>query len=270
MLPRIGITLVCGLWFASYWSEVQVWFGVDGVMRTDLAAKLVAFDEYPRWQVWSPLWWTDNQSMYLAWLIIGIAVSVIAATGIGGRWTLGCLLFLVIGWSNRLTWLSGLVEPALCAFLGYLLVFPGGRIFGKEASEENRAAWLSAAVNRLIQIHVWLLLAATLLSQLIGVIWWRGESIWWLASAGQSTLFTKEMLSDRPVLVNGLSHAWIALEFVALWLLCTKSAQNLGIVCGVMSGLAIGLGGNQLLYGLLISAALLAYVRRGKSGQVQA
>lgn len=256
---RIAISAVVFAWFASYWSEVAIWFGPDGILGLELGSKLVAFEDYARWQVWSPLWWSDSQVLYYSWIVLGCVVSVLGALGVGGRWVFVALFLLVVSWCNRLTWVSGLVEPAVCAFAGYFILCPGPNLLRRNDSVDPE--WLPNAVIRLVQVHVWLLLAATLVSQLIGVIWWRGEAIWWLASAKQSLLFTAESLSDRAAFVNGISHAWILFELAALWFLTTHSGRLLGLLFGILSAFAIAFAANQVLYGLLLVAAMTAYIQ---------
>lgn len=255
---RIAICAMIFAWYTSYWSEVAIWFGSDGILKTNLAAKLVAFDEIARWQIWSPLWWTDSEPVYYTWIVLGCITTILGGLGVGGRWTFLALFLISVSWCNRLTWLSGLTDPVVCAFAGYFILFPGCPIWDRSTNGE--CSWMPNAVLRLIQVHAWLLLAATVLNQLIGVIWWRGEAVWWLASADQSYLFTTDLLSNRPVMVNGISHLWILCELLALWLLATRSARPFGIVFGVLSALAIGFAADQALYGLMIAAAITAFV----------
>lgn len=258
-----GFTFV---WFLSFLAELPVWFGENGILTSSLGGKLVAFDEYARWQVWSPLWWTDNYVIYYGWILLGALVSLCVILGVGSRLAVGLLLFLVIGWCNRLTWLSGMVEPALGAMLAYLLLEPGKPYWNPFLkSAETQDTWRANAVLRMLMVHVWILLAATLLNQLADLVWWGGEAAWWLASADSSQLFTVEFLRDRAELVNGITHLIIGVEFAALGFLLTRSYLRVGVALGVVASLGIGLIGGQFLYALLLIAAMSAFIAKRNS-----
>lgn len=263
---RAAVAIVTAVWLASFWSDVSTWFGPSGVLSTTLAAQLLSFEQIASWQRLSPLWLADSQWIYYAWLLAGIAASLVVAIGIGGRIAVAVLLALVVGWCNRALWLGGPVQPALIAMLAYLCIEPGttrtlasltagSRISG----EPEETSWLAGLTLKLITTHAWLLIALMLASQLASVIWWRGEATWWLAAADQSYVLTRELLRDRPTLVNGITHAVILLELITLWLLTTHSARLLGIASGVATCGCVALLGGQLIYALLLSSCLLAF-----------
>jgi hypothetical protein len=256
---RVAICLVAALWFFSFLGleSVEKWFGADGILNHSLSARLIEFEETPRWQHWSPLWWTQEVLVYQAWLAAGIVLSILAALGIGGRAVLAVLIFVSIGWIHRITWLQGPIEPALVAMLGYLFVAPGERLFQSNAPRST--SWLNGVAARLIQTHWWILVASGLLMQLGSIVWWRGEAVWWLAASEHSNFLAVESLRSRPVLVNGLTHAMIAIQLIALWLLTIPSARPYGFVAGLLVAFSIGLIGDQLLYGLLLASGLLAW-----------
>lgn len=254
---RIGVSCVVAIWFLSFLIDGSAWFGADGLLPTSLAALLVAFEETPRWQHWSPLWWTDNLLIYQLYLCAGAALAGLAAAGLGGRLTLVALLVLMIGWVHRITWLQGPVEPALIAMVGYLIVSPGQTWRGP-ASEPNMH-WLHNVALRLIQTHWWILVAAGLLMQLANIVWWRGEAMWWLAASGRSHLLTSDSLGGSASFVNSVTHGIILVQMAALWLLVVPAARPIGIVCGLLSALCLGLLADQTLYALLLAIGLIAY-----------
>lgn len=262
---RVGIGIVACIWFVSFWPALGVWFGPEGVLSVDSGGKLVAFEGIARWQVWSPLWWTDSLWFYKCWLLLGMALATLVAIGIGARWSVGLLVLWIIAWSNRILWLSSLVEPALIAFVAYLLVEPGPSLMqwtSSTSTPSSRASnSLARAALRLVQTHWWILLAFTLLSQLADVVWWRGDAVWWLAASGRSNLLTIEALRDNAVLVNALTHGMIVLEILALWLIVLRSTRPVGVLLGAMCCVSIGLLADQLLYALLLGAGLLVYAQ---------
>ncbi len=271
---RATICCVTGAWFASFISGSSVWFAPEGLLNNELSLRLLQFDQAPRWQNWSPQWLSESAWLTNGWLILGTALSFLGAIGLGGRVVLTMLLFWVIAWAHRITWLQGPVEPALVASLAYLIVEPGGCFWGGGAlanSNSNsprlarlQANWRAGLALRLLQTHWWLLVAAGLLSQLASLIWWRGEGVWWLASAGRSHLFSVDMLRGQPTLTNALSHGVIVLQMLALWLIVVPSARLLGITLGMLVACIYGVVADQLLYGLLLASMLLSYINHPK------
>lgn len=260
---RATICCVAGAWFASFIGSSSAWFTPDGLLTRELSQQLLQFDQASRWQSWSPLWLSENAMLMSGWLIVGLGLALVSALGFGGRFVLVILLLWVIAWAHRITWLQGPVEPALVAALAYLIIEPGGRLWGGATANPNstspQTTWRAGLALRLLQTHWWLLVAAGFLSQLASLIWWRGEGVWWLASAGRSHLFSLEMLRGQPALTNALSHSVIAAQMLALWLLTVPSARSLGIALGMVVACIYGLVTDQLLYGLLLASMLISF-----------
>lgn len=253
---RVAICSVTALWFASFWSGVSGWFGTEGILSREISARLFEFEQSASWQNWSPLWLSDSQSFCLGWLLGGVLLCALAAMGVGGRITLLVLWAWVIAWAHRVSWLQGAIEPALVACIAYLIIEPGPPIRRLSAAAETWTAGLSI---RLFQTHWWILVAAGTLSQLASVVWWRGEGVWWLASAGRSNLFSIHFLGGHAAWINALSHSVIAIELLALWTITLNSARPLGCVLGVAVSIAYACVGDQVLYGLLLAACLIAF-----------
>jgi len=188
----------------------------------------------------------------------------VAASGIGGRLSQAVLLLWVIAWANRVVVLSGLVEPTLVACLGYLIVEPGLPLLNRSPSASS--IWSAGVARRLLQTHWWLLVAAGLLSQLGGLVWWRGEGVWWLAAAGRSNLLNIEQLRGHPLWINGLSHTAIVVQILALWLLTLPAARPLGIVCGILVTIVYGGVADHGLLAALLLAMLISYSQLRESG----
>ncbi|MCA9156814.1 MAG: hypothetical protein KDA72_00725 [Planctomycetales bacterium] len=263
-LPRVAICLVAALWFVSFWSSAPAWLAADGLLAQPLSKRMLATDQIAEWQVWSPLWFIQSPSLLYGWLAAGVVLCLVAASGLGGRLSLAALLLWVIAWANRVVVLSGLVEPTLVACLGYLVVEPGLPLWNRSPSAS--AKWTAGVARRLLQTHCWLLIAAGLLSQLGGLVWWRGEGVWWLAAAGRSNLFSIEQLRGHPLVVNSLSHTVIAVQILALWLLTLPAARPLGIVCGVLVVIVYGGVADHGLFAALLLAMLLSYCQLRERG----
>lgn len=255
---RVGICMLAALWWLTFFASTAAWFGSDGILPVALTGKLIEFEETARWQHWSPLWWTDNVMLIRSYLCLGALLSVLAAVGLGGRIVIGMLWLCVIGWVHRIAWLQGPFEPALVALLGYLLVSPGTPLWGSR-SRQGTEHWLYNLAVRLIQVHVWILLAAGVLSQLGNVVWWRGDAIWWLAASGRSHLLSLEWLQSSASLVNALTHGMVFVQLLTLGLLLRPSTRWLGMMVGVLSALGIGLLADQALYASLLAVSIFAF-----------
>ncbi len=262
-LPRVAICLVAAFWFVSFWSSAAAWLSADGLLAQPLSERMLNADQIPVWQAWSPLWLAQSAGVLYGWLAVGVVLCLLAVSGLGGRLTLAMLLFWVIAWANRLGALSGLVEPTLVACLGYLVVEPGLPLWAR--AEKVTSAWTAGVALRLLQTHWWLLVAAGLLSQLGGLVWWRGEGVWWLAAAGRSNLLSIDLLRGHPLWINFLSHTVIVVQFLALWTLTLSVARPLGIVFGMMVALVYGGVADYGLLAALLLAMLLSYCQLRES-----
>lgn len=267
-VPRVAICLVSAVWFASFWSSAPAWLAADGLLETTLSAQMLVADQIPGWQVWSPLWLVESAGWIRTWLAVGVVLSLLAASGFGGRLTLTILCLWAIAWANRLVAISGLVEPTLIACLGYLIVDPGIPLTSRSPAAPSK--WTAGLALRLLQTHWWLLVAAGLLSQLGGLVWWRGEAVWWLAAAGRSNWFSIELLRGQASWINALTHAVIVVQILALWLLTVPAARPLGIACGVLVACVYGGVADYGLLAALLLAVLTSFTFGSPAHTLQA
>lgn len=252
---RVALALVAAVWFASFLAKSSYWFGEEGVLNLATSSQLLGFAQVSRVLNWSPLWLTDSLLLMRLWLILGVLASVLVLSGFGGRIGVVVWLVLAVGWAHRIFWLSSPAEPALVALMAYLLIAPGSTVRDASPPKQSGAYTL---VRRLIQVHVWVLLMAGLLSALASFTWWRGEGIWWLASAGRSNLLTQESLSNARV-VNFLSHATLVGYGLTLWWLVVPATRQIGIFVGWACCAGIALLADQVLYAAVLAAGLTAF-----------
>jgi len=252
---RVLLASVATVWFGSFLAKSGYWFGEQGVLNLATSSQLLGYAQTSRVLNWSPLWLTDSLLAIRVWLVLGVLASLAVLVGVGGRISVAVWLVIAVGWAHRIFWLSSPVEPALVAMMGYLLVVPGAMILRTSPVEESA---LHTLVRRLIQVHVWMLLLAGLLSALASLTWWRGEGIWWLASAGRSNLLTQELLSNARV-VNFLSHAMLVGYGLTLWWLVVPVTRQLGVCVGWMCCAGIALLADQILYAAVLAAGLSAF-----------
>ncbi len=256
--PRAALCAVAACWFASFLGDLPGWFGREGILTHGLSAQLIEFEQTSRWQNWSPLWLVDSINFARLWLIVGMILSIVAAAGIGGRATMTLLLIWIIAWAHRITWLQGPVEPALVACIAYLIIEPGTRFWPSQTATTQHS-WQAGLALRLIQTHWWILVAAGVLSQLGSLIWWRGEGVWWLASAGRSNWLSIDMLRGQASLINAISHGVIVVQGLALWTITLKSTRLIGCMLGIVVSMIYGGVADFVLYGMLLAACLCAF-----------
>lgn len=257
---RPFICAVTAIWFLVSLAGSEWWFGQFGWSSADLARQLTVASEgtwSSRFHI-SPLWSSTDAIVFQIWAAIGVVLAILAALGVGGRVVMFALFASVLFLAQRLTWTSGALEPLLIAFLAYLVIDPG-RSWLKRADGEVEPRATRTLATRLIQFHVWLLLAAAFFSQLSSLPWWRGDAFWWLAVTGDSQMLTPEVLRGKILLVNALTHAVLictGISVVALW---SPLLRPIGVVCGCVLGGAYALLGDQTLYGLLLITGLLTF-----------
>jgi hypothetical protein len=255
---RIGVMIVIALWFASFFADLGYWFGSEGVFSVGASSRILDFAEASRWQRWSPLWLTDATAAYYATLVAGIVLATVAALGYGGRLVLFTLMGVTIAWVHRIMWLSGPVEPLLIPLILYLAIAPTSKVFGRERTGE--ASVLNNLVLRMIQVHIWIVLAAGFLSQLANLTWWRGEAIWWLSASGRSQMVTLQLLGDHPLLINFFTHLILSLEAVALLAILQRPFRKLGLFAAWGYCLTICIFWCQPLYAAMLAVALVAFL----------
>ncbi|MGN6547275.1 MAG: hypothetical protein ACTHK7_19640 [Aureliella sp.] len=260
--------LVCALaaiWLLVSMANTTWWFGPNGWSSISMARTLCVASE----GTWasqfhiSPLWSTSAPIVFQVWSVCGVVLAVLAALGLGGRIVMLGLFAAVLFLTQRLTWTSGALEPLLVAMLGYLVIDPGSSLVKRERATTDHAPngqrpTLTLA-TRLIQFHVWLLVAAGAASQLSSLPWWRGDAAWWLAVTGHSQVFTRELLRNHILLINALTHAVLICGVISLAALWSRLLRPIGVVCGCVLGLGYALLGDQTLYGLLLISGLLSF-----------
>lgn len=252
---RLCVGVFVAVWFATFLPTVSLWFGADGLLNLAHSSKLIGFAEVSATLNWSPLWLTDSLLVYQAWVGCGIILAILVALGIGGRFAVTALMLSCIAWSHRIFWLTGPTEPAMMAMLLYLIVEPGSRL----GNQEVRAGGSFTLVQRLFQVHVWILIAAGALSSLASLSWWRGEGAWWLAATGRSTLVTLPFFEGRPWLVNLVSHGILIAYAVTLWFLVNRTLRQSGLLVGWLLCVLLATVGDQVLYATLLAIGISAF-----------
>lgn len=251
------VCIVAAVWFISQLNAHSYWWSPLGLGAADFSGRLEGFTEgesLARFR-WTPLWMTNSFTILAAWCIGGVGLSILGFINFGGRVTRGLLALSILLFTQRLAWGNGLVEPYLVALAGYLAI----------ARLSTGEDWSHRFASRLIQVHTWLLLSASLASQLAFNVWWQGEAVWWLAASGHSTLLSSSWFEDRLMLVNLLTHSITSCTAVAigcLWPWATRPSSwrvRCGIGAGCVVAMAYALVADQILFGCLLASSTLAW-----------
>lgn len=251
------VCLVSALWFLIQLRAVEFWWNQTGLSTVSFTGQLDSFSEgdfLTRFRL-TPLWYTESSNIIVLWGLLGIAISILCALNIGGRISRILLMICILCLAQRMSWANGLIEPYLVAMTGYLAA----------ARMSPSDDWSQRFATRLIQVHTWLLLSAALASQLAFEPWWQGEAAWWLAASSRSTLLTTNWLEGRILLVNVLTHSITlatACAIGCLWPFTnreTRGRRRWGMATGFLVAAAYALIADQILYGTLLAAGILAW-----------
>ncbi len=257
---RFMRTLVCAtciVWLVAVAITASTWFGHGGFGDANLDKKLSVSTEgvWPaRFRI-TALWMTSNPMVIQAWCAVVALLAAASAIGIGGRIINLVLFVAALLTVHRLTWATSSVEPLMVASLGYLAIAPPQRA-------AKVPSWTTGFAIRLIQCHLWIVLAAALAAMLSSNAWWQGEAVWHLAAAGQSIVLNPNWLADHVLITNAITYIVLIAMTLAVGLLWNSHLMKVGIVAGWAVALAYALVANQLLYGALIAALLLAFFEK--------
>ena len=103
-----------------------------------------------------------------------------------------------------------------------------------------------------MQCHVILWLLVSLIGHLAEPMWWSGNAAWWLASAELSPWFSAHYLSDKPYLINFLSHGFLFVHLMTIGLLFRQNYRPLAIAAALLMAIGVWLLAGDWLYGLAI------------------
>ncbi len=248
------VSAVAALWFLANLSHYDFWWGDSGLSAAQFSGQLEAFTEgtfAPQFRL-TPLWLTNSFVWIGLWCVLGALLALLCGLNWGGRAIRCALALAVLGMAQRMSWTVGLVEPYLVAMTCYLAIPHSSRTID----------WSHRLALRLVQVHTWFLLVAALASQLSYDSWWQGETAWWLAAGGQSTLFQSGWFEGRILLVNFLTHGITLATIVAVGCLWPMASQpspertRCGVAAGLVLAAAYGLLADQTLYGCLLASGV--------------
>jgi len=261
-IMRICWSILTIAYIASWMVDIQIWLAGDGILSNPRMAELLqsAADEQPVWLRISPLYWLQAEWQLVGYLLFGVLLSLVAASGVGGRLSALSVWLFVLTLIHRAPMLSGLCEPLLTLGWGYLSIHSG--------KEQNlfrvgiRDSQPSVAANialRLFQVHLFAWIILSVASQCGGLVWWQGEAVWWLASEARSPALSLRWLGRNPYALNALTHGVLATQLAALFMLWPLETRKYGVfalwlACGLLILIS-----DQLLYPVAVGLLGLSY-----------
>lgn len=248
---RIGIALLCALYFASHWADIGWWFSQSGALGLD-AVKQFLIDadlgDSAGWRL-SPLYLVDSPWLLRAYLLAGIGLSLAWGWWTRNRW-LGIGVWLaVVGLANRSFLIAGLEELLLVWSVAYLALAPADGV----------EHWSGSLALRAIQVHLTILIGVTGLTMLSSLAWWDGTGVMALVAPIEDRYFDWGRILSAAWMQElvSLLIVWGAIAGpVLLWIKATRTVAHIGLTVWAV-GLAL-LSGQAIAF-VGIAVLLLAF-----------
>jgi uncharacterized membrane protein YciS (DUF1049 family) len=214
--------------------------------------------------------------------VLAILFALAFACGLLTRLSGVLTLVAVLAYVHRVPQVAGHVEPVLAFLIAYLCIAPAGaclsldrRWFCSRKKQPLLALLIgpsepSVTSNiglRLIQVHLAMFYAMMGLSKLYGDAWWEGGAIWLLLAQTESRpldltrMPRSGSLGDIMLYVlNFWTHAIVYFELAFGVLIWSRLARPIVLALSVVIWLSIIVASGQLLFGLTMLAAGIAFV----------
>ncbi len=304
-LPLVALRIAVGLlalyYVASFSPDLTRWFGPEGWFappagagqadpvgqwldaRFPLGETLYRFDDVAQ-RPFPPLYrlsyLTYASSDWELWLMhaAGLLVLVLFILGWKTRWTSVLALVVVLAYVHRAPLLNAQLEPVLAMLMFYLALSPCGVAWsvdswlaGRKQSAEPSSApmppkrWGATVTLRLIQVHLTVLYALTVLVQLSGggtggMVWWTGEAMWWIVARPETALVSADWLAHHPLLMDLWTYFVILFQMAFVVLVWVRPMRGLMLALAMLFWISIALATGLVTYSLLMLAGLLAFV----------
>ena len=251
------LALACGFYFIEAMTDVSVWFGDGGWLRTDHVAsflRLADLESDSRGSI-SLLYLTDQLWVYCLHLIVGGILSLLWVLPFAQKYQswVGWLLWLCVAmWANRLLWLAGWPDKLLSMSLSMVVL----------AGTKPRSS-LEAFAIRLLACQTTCVLVMTTATMIAWDVWWDGTgSVALAANTSNRIIDLTDWLTISPWFYELLTHALVLAPVSGVILLWSprdsKGLHRLG--AGLLFGwcTVVALLGNHWLLGVVIASGILA------------
>jgi len=254
-IARAALGTLSAVYAASWCIDLHDWIESNGILSSPVTRFLIGDQVEGTGSIGrvSLLYSFESSWSVQGYLIVTLLCSIALAFGVGGRVMATAAWILTLGIVNRVPMLQGAGDLLFTGIMGYLVIDPGKtKKWWNIGLDDRTERWTSNLAVRMMQCHVMIWLLVSFVSHLAEPMWWAGSAAWWLVSAQLSPWYTQVSLSDKPYLVNVLSHAFILVHLVTIALLMVRHGRPLAIASALLMAMGVwGLAGDWL-YSLAI------------------
>ncbi|NND96902.1 MAG: hypothetical protein HKN47_06185 [Pirellulaceae bacterium] len=268
------LCLVTALYFASSFTDAAFWLDSGRPFsREQLSLFLNAADlnSEARW-VLSPLfliesilgshWW-----IHYLYLLLGISLCIAVSLGRGGRLATWGLWIVLVGWANRLMFLSGVTETLLSLALFAAAIAPPARATRWFATSMPKADppantetehWANGFALRLMAVQITLFGLVTVAAMLASRVWWNGLGAYALLAPVQDRTIDWTTWLANSTLHELTTHLLVAAIPLGLALAWSRVATKFGIALVITWCTFVALLGSHWLYAATFATMCLS------------
>jgi hypothetical protein len=274
---RIIVGLIAIAHFLDLGGGLQMWYARDGLLPPSAVEQLLELTSGDAEYHPSYLKYFAGTELVVSHAV-AIALAVCFTIGLFTRITGLLTLVALLAYVHRVPQIAGHIEPVLSFVLLYLCLAPSGaclsvdgRLFG--SANKGLLAMVTGRCEpsitanvglRLIQVHLAMFYAMMGLTKLYGDAWWDGEAIWLLMAQTQSRPVDLTGLRRAgqfgEYLLNFWAHSVVYFELAFAVLIWTRVGRPVLLALSVVVWLSLMMVTGQLLFGLLMLAAGVAFV----------
>lgn len=281
---RLLTGLAAIVWYVSYASDLEFWFGPDGMVPLERAQSWRGIGE--------PVFlfdWVGSVASLWFFFGLGLIPILLFTVGLFSRAANVLSVYVVASLLQRGPMLAGPADDLLAMLLFYLCITPTGAaisvdrwwrekremrgaftgpssVAGERKSQAFQATapadfspWATVGI-RLLQIHTVAIYVLMVFGQLRGDVWWLGRAIWGLLGKPDSSLVDLSWLASHEYVLNFWTHGIVLFELSFAVLIWIPLARPILLAVGLLVWLSVAVASGWLLFCALIMLASLSFV----------
>jgi hypothetical protein len=244
-LMRILLGTITLVWLGSFTRDLVRWFGKEGMFPGETIYRVLTGGD-PSVPVYgqSHLFYLESPTALAVAHAVAILVVLLFTLGIVSRLTGPATAAVALAYVHRAPLVTGPFETVLTMLLLYLCLAPTGRVMALGrvvAADANRRTLMANIATRLMQVHLAALYVMTGLTKLGHLAWWTGDATWHLMAQSEFRLIDVTFLRRSPLVLDGLTHAWVLFDLLYGVLIWNRWARPLLLLaaCVVWTGAAL-------------------------------
>ena len=224
---RLSLSMACLLVFTTWIGDLPVWTAADGPLSREVTGFLIGdglANSGADFRI-SPLYYTDRHLWTAGYVLIGVIASLIAMSGLGGRWSAAFLCIWVLGLIHRIAPIQTNGEILVSTFLPYLVIDQGWLAHPSRVGfSDDQRRWTVRLMLTLMRCHLAIWVAVTLAFHLSQNMWWDGSAGSTIASRLEKSLDQPNGLTSQHVLSTVWANIWLLIQIAAIAVLCLPRA----------------------------------------------